>query len=233
MSKSKGVGISAKEVYESLPPELIRFILTRNINRVVDLDLDGMVIANLYDEYDRAFKAYMGEIEFPDLAEIYELSQISEKYNNDYKMKFTKVAHAIQIPGADIYKIAEAEKGSKLVNLELKELEERIKYAQIWLDKFAPDNFKFQILEDTKGVELDKKQIQILRALKSKFETKKKWQGEELQAQIFSLKDELKMEPREIFSAIYSLFIGKDSGPQAGLLLASLDYDFVLKKLDV
>jgi len=233
MSKSKGVGISAKEVYESLPPELIRFILTRNINRVVDLDLDGMVIANLYDEYDRAFKAYLGEIEFPDLAEIYELSQISEEYNNGYKMKFTKVAHAIQIPGANLLKIAEAEKGSRLTEAENNELEERAKYAQIWLDKFAPENFKFQILEGTKGVELDKKQMEIIKALKSKFEAKKEWQGEELQAQIFSLKDDLNLEPREIFGAIYSLFIGKDSGPQAGLLLASLDYDFVLKKLDV
>lgn len=233
MSKSKGVGISAKEVYESLPPELIRFILTRNINRVVDLDLDGMVIASLYDEYDRAHKAHLGEIEFPDLAEVYELSQVKTGFNDGYKMKFTKVAHSIQIPNLDINKVAEEEKGAKLNNLELEELEERIKYAKIWLEKFAPDNFKFQILSEIPDIKLDENQKRIVDALKSKFEQREVWSGEELQAEIFALKDELSVPPKDIFGAIYLIFIGKDSGPQAGFLLASLDHDFVLKRLNL
>ncbi|MDD3480678.1 MAG: lysine--tRNA ligase [Patescibacteria group bacterium] len=233
MSKSKGVGISAKDVYESLPPELIRFIMIRNINRVIDLDLDGMVIASIYDEYDRAHKAYMKEIDFPDLAKVFELSQIKSKFNNGYKMKFTKVAHAIQIPNADIDKMAEEEKGSKLNELEKTELKERVKYAQVWLDKFAPDTFKFDVKEKLPKVELTENQKGVIEALAKKFASRKEWNGEELQKEIFNLKDELKVEPKEIFSAIYQLFIGKDSGPQAGFLLASLDYEFVKKRLEL
>lgn len=231
MSKSKGVGITAKEVYESLPPELIRFVLTRNINRVVDLDLDGMVIASLYDEYDRAHKAHLGEIDFPDLAEIYVLSQTGPEYNDGYKMKFSKVAHAIQIPKADIYKVAEEEKGSGLTKLERAELDERVKYANIWLDKFAPDNFKFQILEKMPPLKLTGAQKEIIGALSKKFATKNNWNGEDLQAEIFKLKDELGVQPKDIFGAIYQIFIGKDSGPQAGFLLASLDRKFVADRL--
>ncbi|MBW6431919.1 hypothetical protein K0A96_01900, partial [Patescibacteria group bacterium] len=36
--------------------------------------------------------------------------------------KFTKVAHAIQIPNADIYKMAEEEKGSNLNELKMPNL---------------------------------------------------------------------------------------------------------------
>ncbi len=231
MSKSKGIGITAQEVYESLPPELIRFIMIRNINRVIDLDLDGMVIANLYDEYDKAHKAYINEIDFPDLAKAYEFSQITKKFNIGYKMKFTKIAHAVQIPNIDTMKMAKEEKGSPLDDLEKNELMERIKYAKIWLDKFAPDSFKFDIKNEIPDIKLNGNQKQVIRILAGKFASKKDWQGEELQQEIFSLKEELGIQPKEIFSSIYQIFIGKDSGPQAGFLLASLDYDFVLKRL--
>ncbi|MDD3678720.1 MAG: lysine--tRNA ligase [Patescibacteria group bacterium] len=233
MSKSKGVGISAEEVYNSLPPELIRFIMIRNINRVIDLDLDGMAIASIYDEYDRAHKAYLGEIDFPDLAKIYELSQISDNFNNGYRMKFTKVAHAIQIPNVDINKMAEEEKGSKLTEVELEDLKKRIKYANIWLEKFAPESFKFSFKKTLPEIELSETQKKIIAELKNIFSSKKEWSGENLQQEIFNIKDKLSVQPKEIFSTIYLIFIGKDSGPQAGFLLASLDYDFVLNRLDL
>lgn len=231
MSKSRGIGISAKDIYESLPPELVRFILIRNINRVVDLDLDGMVIASLYDEYDRSHKAYIKEMDFPDLAKIYELSQITDDFNNGYKMKFTKIAHAIQIPNVDVKRMAEEEKGSKLDKLETAELEERIKYTKIWVERFAPDSFKFDIKKEMPKVKLSDNQKKVIKSLAEKFESKKQWTGEELQQEIFNLKDELNVQPKEIFSAIYQIFIGKDSGPQAGFLLASLDHRFALKRL--
>jgi lysyl-tRNA synthetase, class I len=231
MSKSKGIGITAEEVYNSLPPELIRFIMIRNINRVIDLDLDGMAIASLYDEYDRSHKAHLKEIDFPDLAKVYELSQISEKFNNGYKMKFTKVAHAIQIPNADIYRMAEEEKGSNLNELERAELNERIKYARIWLDKFAPESFKFEILKEAPKITLTDNQKRVAASLLEIFNTQKNWSGSDLQQEIYSLKDKLHVEPKEIFTTIYQLFIGKDSGPQAGFLLASLDRDLVMNRL--
>jgi len=40
------------------------------------------------------------------------------------------------------------------------------------------------------------------------------------------------LEPRLAFSAIYLSILGKDSGPQAGWLLAALDRDFVIKRVN-
>ena len=62
--------------------------------------------------------------------------------------------------------------------------------------------------------------------------SKDAWKGEELHPKIHEIRKELGIEPRPAFQAIYITFLAKDSGPQAGWLLASLDRDFVLKRLE-
>ncbi len=37
--------------------------------------------------------------------------------------------------------------------------------------------------------------------------------------------------PREFFGALYIIFLGKESGPQAGWFISALPRDFVLKRL--
>ena len=46
------------------------------------------------------------------------------------------------------------------------------------------------------------------------------WSGDTLHAYLHELKAELGPSPREAFGAIYQAFLGKDSGPQAGWLMA-------------
>jgi lysyl-tRNA synthetase class 1 len=231
MSKSKGIGISAQEVYESLSPEIIRFLMIRHIDRTVDLNLSGMVIPTLYDKYDRARQAYRKEIDFPDLAQTYRYSQVKSKFNEGFMAKFSKIAHIVQMPNIDICEWAEAEKGSKLNSLENKELQERIRFAKVWLEKFAPDDFKFVILDKFPKVELFPNQIAFLKELVKIYSTKSSWSGEDLQNEIYALRDKLKITPKEMFIAIYRIFLDKDSGPQAAWMLASLDYEFVKNRL--
>ncbi|HTD48780.1 MAG TPA: lysine--tRNA ligase, partial [bacterium] len=57
------------------------------------------------------------------------------------------------------------------------------------------------------------------------------WTGEELHAHLHDLKAEMTLSPREAFGAIYQVFLGKDSGPQAGWFLTALDRQFVLRRL--
>src|SRR3990167_7394543 len=59
MSSSKGIGSSAKEIYEIIPPYLIRFLITRvKYNRAINFDPGGMTIPDLFDDYDEAAKVY-------------------------------------------------------------------------------------------------------------------------------------------------------------------------------
>jgi lysyl-tRNA synthetase, class I len=231
MSKSKGIGISAQEIYDSVAPEIIRFMMIRHPERTIDLDLKDMVIPALFDEYDKAKEAYNKVVDFPDLGRAFLYSQVSDNFNSGYSMKFSKVAHTILLPNNNILEVAKEEKGAELTEVEKTELKEREKFAAIWLKKFAPDNFKFEIQEKPPKVELTENQKKVITALAEIFEAKKSWTGEELQQEIFGLKDKLGVQPKEIFSAIYTIFLNRDSGPQAGFLLAALDHEFVAKRL--
>lgn len=191
-----------------------------------------MIIPSLYDEYDRGAKALSGEIDFPDLARTFEFSQISKDFNKGYRMKFLKVAYAIQMPNAYVQKTAEEEKGDKLTKEESGDLKERIKFAWIWLSEYAPKDFKFEVKKALPKINLSETQKKVVVELAGVFGNKKSWKGEDLHKAIYEIKERLRADPKEVFGAIYQIFLEKESGPQVGWLLASLDYDFVLKRLD-
>lgn len=230
MSKSKGNGVSAEEITDILPVELLRYLLAKNPRKEVDFDPTGNTIPLLFDDYDRAMKAYQKEIDFPDLGRAYEIVQ-DKGFEPGYRMRFSKVAFAIQMPNPDLIRDAEAEKGSKLTGYESTRLAERAEYAQKWLDKYAPSDFVFKVLEQDPKIKLSDIQKEFLSKLAEVFKSKSDWSGEELHSELHEVKKSMEISPKDAFSAIYLSFLGKESGPQAGWLLASLDHDFVSKRL--
>jgi lysyl-tRNA synthetase class 1 len=230
MSSSKGLGVTAREMAELMPNEVLRYLMAKNPKKTIDFDPNGATIPNLFDDYDRAMKAYMGEIDFPDLGRAYEVVQEGGS-RPGYRMRFSKVALAIQMPKIDVQKEAETEKGSKLNQYEQGKLDERIEYAKKWLDKYAPDDFVFKVLDKEPNIKLSSVQNDFLNKLRETFNKKVTWAGDELHSELHEVKKSMDITPKEAFSAIYLSFLGKESGPQAGWLLASLDHDFVAKRL--
>ena len=231
MSTSKGVGVSAREISEIISPELLRFLMIRTRpERVIDFNPEGDTIPLLYDEYDRCIDEYLRDPK-SDFGQAYHYSKISKNNPPKYRLRFSKVVYLIQMFRTSIEDYAEEEKGSHLTKDELSELKIREKYARLWLTKYAPENYKFEIQEKLpKSAEnLDKGQKEFLSGI-IKALSEKKWLGDELHAKIHEIKNELKLDPRKAFSAIYLSILDKDSGPQAGWLLASLDRDFVVKR---
>lgn len=232
MSSSKGVGASAKVVSDFLPENILRFLFTRTkYRRTADFNPEGETILTLYDEYDRALAAYH-EDPTSDLARAFYFAEIGiVKELPNYVLRFSKIANMLQMPRADIFDYANEEKGSKLTDTEIEEIERRIDVAREWLDKYAPEEVKFSVQEKMPAAELNESQKQFLTAILKKLERLEKWDGQEIHTLIHEIKNELSMNPKEAFSAIYRIFLDKDSGPQAGWLLSSLDRDFVLKRL--
>jgi lysyl-tRNA synthetase class 1 len=230
MSSSKGLGVTAKEMTELLPVEVLKFLMTKNPRKVIDFDPEGVTIPNLFDDYDRAMQAHMGDVDFPDLGRAYELVQ-EKDFKTGYRMRFSKVALAIQMPKVDIFTAAKAEKGSKLTEYEINNLQERIDYAHKWLKKYAPADFVFKVLDKEPDIKLSDVQKTFLSALSDVFNKNKAWSGDELHSAIHEIKKSMDISPKDAFSAIYLSFLGKESGPQAGWLLASLANDFVANRL--
>ncbi len=230
MSSSKGIGVSIMEISHIVPPEILKFLMVRNRpQRAIDFNPDGDTIPRLFDELDRCIDAYQLD-KNSDLGQAYFYSKLSDNLAN-YRLRFIKAAYLLQMPRVDIQKYAEEEKTKKLDKAEQEELKIRQKYAQLWLKSYAPEESKFEIQKTLPKTakNLNKVQKEFLSKLLDIIKNQNS-KGEELHAQIHEIKKSLDISPREAFSAIYLPLLGKDSGPQAGWLIASLDKEFVINR---
>ena len=235
MSSSKGLGVTAKDMFDFLPANLLRFIFVRTrYKRAIDFQPEGETIAILYDEYDKVAKAYHEDPQ-SDSGRVFYYAEIdSEKEQPKYLLRFSKIAYMLQMPKVDIFKYAEKEKQEPLSAIEKQEIDNRIAIAEKWLEKFAPENYKFKIQEKLpeQALNLSDPQKEFLHKISAIIKAKDNWTGEDLHKEIHEIKKDMNIPPRDAFAAIYQVFLGKDSGPQAGWLLASLDKDFVIKRLE-
>ena len=233
MSTSRAVGATAAEILDVLRPELARFLIVRpHPRKQVEFDPSGDTIPNLYDEYDRAAAAYFGEAANPDLARTFYFSRTNGEPPRCYRPRFAKIAQLIQIPSVDVVAAVEREKGSPPTEADRAELDRRIEDARRWLARYAPEQAKFEIRAALPegAARLSPAQRQYLARIADAMAARR-WTGEDLHAHLHAVKEELGLGPREAFGAIYQALLGKDSGPQAGWLLAALDPRFVQRRL--
>lgn len=237
MSSSKGLGVTACQMADLLPANILKFLFTRTkYKRAIEFNPEGDTIPLLYDEYDRCAKDFQDKVD-SDMARAFFYTVYSERSRGDklpnYYLRFSKIANFLQMPRMDILAYATEEKSSELTEVEKKEIENRIKVAKLWLSGYAPDSVKFTISDIVPEVakSLSDEQKKFLNKISDIISTQEKWTGEDLHAKIHEIKNEMQIEPKQAFSAIYSSFLGKDSGPQAGWLLASLDQKFVIDRL--
>lgn len=232
MSSSKGLGSSAKEVAEILPPEILRFLMVRIRNRhPIDFDPGGMTIPDLFDEYDRCAEAYFANSD-EYLARIFELSQIAKPAKREiFLPRFRDVATYIQMPDVDLIERFAELKGCPLKSEERKVLKKRVKYAKIWLDGYAPEDFVFQYQEKlSKAVKsLSKSQKDFLKNVAQYLVEERT--GEEIQVELFELAKQAKCSVGKAFEALYVALLGKPSGPRAGYLVYDIGIEKVRQRL--
>lgn len=235
MSSSKGLGTSAKEISQTMPVHLVRFLFARiDYRQAIEFDPMGtMVIPDLFDEYDECWTAFNNDSD-ENLARIFEMAQIDQpplKVKNLLLPRFRDVVNYIQIPNVDLLKKYEDIKGSRLSELEIEIINERISYAHIWLEKYAPSDFSLQMTkelpDEVRG--LSKEQKEFIREAIGLIE--KENDPENLQVSLYDLSKKMKINAKIAFSAIYISMIGKEYGPKAAWLLLSYPKDQVIKRL--
>ncbi len=229
MSSSKGLGSSAKEVSEIIPSYLLRFLMVRTqIQQAIDFDPFGMTISDLFDEYDRCRIAYTQKSD-ADLARIFELSQVADDFvkQDIFIPRFRTVAQIIQFPNVNPSDYFAQEKKSKLTVEETAILEERIKFASVWLKKYAPLEAKFtpsvDIPPEAKQLsDAQKLYLSGLMKLISKSDS-----PEDFQTALYEEAKRSGIKITEAFQAIYTSVLGKPHGPKAAWLLYNLDHKFL------
>lgn len=218
MSSSKGLGSSASEMLEILPPELLRFLMVKTrINKAINFDPTTDAISKLFDEYQKAAQAYFEKTD-EDLARIFELSQVGE-IKKTPAIRFSQLTQLVQMPNMEEEVVRQ-------------DAQEWSKYAKTWVEKHAPESEKVLIRKDlpSEVKNLSDKQKEYLSKIAAELE--KDWKAEELQTQLYEWAKGFNLSSKDAFAALYISFVGKDHGPKAAWLLLSLDKKFAKKRFD-
>jgi lysyl-tRNA synthetase, class I len=245
MSTSKGVGAAAHTIGQVIPPEQLRFLFVRNRpESAIEFDPDGTdAVPRLFDEFDRLAAATAGrEVkgELPSGHEsIFRYSLLDPAADlaaaaDAFRPAFGHLALLVQVPGVDVHARVAAEKGSPPTDAEAADLEERLAAVRRWLETYAPERARIEIRRDalpTEAEQLRPEQRGFLRELAVAAHGDAPASGEQWQAAIFAVAAEQGLDAKAAFNALYLAFLGRPNGPRAGWLLASLERDFVIRRL--
>ncbi len=235
MSSSKGNAASAEEMTEILPPHILRLLLLKTpINRQLDFDPEGDAIPVLFDTYDKLAEKYWSGVRDDD-SQVFTFSHLRDEraeFPVRYLPRFSQVAFLVQMPHMDIYDEVAVMKGEELTDVDIAELDERVVYAKRWLKHYADDKFIFTLQSTIPELvgSLSEAQQTALALLSDKIELLETIDGQVLHELIHDVKETSGLTPQEFFSAIYTVFLGKTSGPKVGWFLSTLDKDFLLKR---
>lgn len=239
MSSSKGLGLKAHDLVNILPPEVARFLfVSTDIGKQSNFDPAGtMAIPDLFDQYDKAWEAYdKGGDE--KLSRAYELSQIAAipaKEKGFFAPRFRDVANHLSQGLTDeeiLNKFADT-KGGRVDESEQNILLERIKYAKLWLENYAPDEYRFDMSKEVpnEAKSLSEEQKKYLSKIIPLMTDDVKPEG--LQVSLYELAKSLGIQTKDAFAAIYLSFIGKSHGPRAGMLLSKFGKEKVVERIEV
>jgi len=236
MSSSKGSGSSSREIADLLPSELLRLLLLgKDAKKVIDFIPDGDTIPIIYDTYDKMAQDYFKNEE-TDYSRIFKLLHAGheEKLAQRFLPRFSQIAFIAQMPHFDNFEAVAKLKEEPLTEDDKTEVEYRSGYAKGWLDKFAPENYRYVLQEEVvpEGAKnFSQEQKDALQMILDYIKTQEKLDGQELHTKLHDIRKETEINPKDLFSAIYLSFLGKESGPKAGWFLSVLDKELLEKRL--
>ncbi len=233
MSSSKGLGLKARDLTGLLPPSVARFLFTRtDYRQSIEFDPAGtMAIADLFDEYDRCWQSYIDGSD-ENLSRAFELAQINKlpPKKPTFLPRFRDVANYMQL-NRHLPKTLSQLKGQPLTSHELDIVKERERYAKIWLETYAPSEYRMQMRDSLpqEAKDLTKAQREYLAKVIDLVQ--QEVTEEQLQTDLYNLAKNNSLSPKEAFSALYLIFLGKTHGPRAGTFLLQYPKDQIIARL--
>ncbi|MFH1439850.1 MAG: lysine--tRNA ligase [Candidatus Woesearchaeota archaeon] len=246
MSTSKGRGVAFIDMTEILPPNLVRFLLIKpRPNSVIDFDpYNDNNITFLFDWYDRAERIYFDKEEKVDEKEkkmqsrMYELSHVGKLPNKmpvQIPIKFAAIIIQIALDNEEqaieiLQSMGHLPK--KLEGIDRHYVLQRLNDAKRWINKFASDNYKFELnsKDDVQTkirageLKLDHKVKKALQLVVKKLE-ERAWEDKELHDEFYNICKSIELEPKEFFTGAYMLLIGKERGPLLAKFILAVGLD--------
>ena len=205
---SKGNAITLEEVGEIYEPEVLRYIfVSTRPNKGFQISFDADVI-KIYEEYDMLEEKYYDKTATPQEKRIYELSQVKLLKKRSEKIGFKHLVTLVQTGKGD---------------------GERAEKVRAWIEKYAPEDFKFEV-QDKVNFKLSKKQAQALKALKESLDVKD-FTEDELFNEFYNICNAVGITNKEFFDGAYGTIIGKARGPRLASLILAIGKEKIIKLL--
>jgi lysyl-tRNA synthetase class 1 len=218
MSSSKGVVVSIKDMLDVVPPEVLRYLIIRS-KPEKNIEFDPSIpLLNLVEEYDRR----------AGVDRAFELSAI--RSGEPFQIPFRHMVTSVQIARGDDEKLLEVLERSGYDTSEKEEIFARARNAEVWLERYAPSFAKFELQDELPAAvnNLSAREREALGVLSDRVAGKG---AVDIHNEIYMVAEEMGIDSKDLFKAIYVAFLGERRGPKAGWFLAGLDRDFVKERL--
>ncbi len=225
MSSSKGNVVAIEDVLEVVPPDVLRYFITRPAPKA-SLALDVVTqLLNLVDEVDDDTTKQRD-------ARAIELSQAGGFV--PIGIPFNHLINVYQVAQGDLEKVKEILTRTGYHWGSDEGLAERCRYAARWLERYAPDEYVFQVTEQLplSVQELPADQLAALGLLGDRLaNAEAAADGNAIHNIIYEVANETGVGMGTLCKALYRVLIGKERGPRAGWFAAMLGIEFVSRRL--
>jgi lysyl-tRNA synthetase class 1 len=232
MSKSAGDVITAAELLEVLPPEVVWFFVLRYApDKLLFFD-EGPTLMRLVDEFGELLaKPAKSDSE----KQLLELSLHGVEQPTVSRVPFTLLLASYQAALKDIDKTLEIisrTEYQQVASQDAQIIKNELKFIDAWLSTRAPDDIKFSLQDSFDASGFTDVQKKFMADLADKIEAAPaKADGTWFHLAIYEFKDLTGLAPKELFTTLYQALIGKQSGPRAGWFLSILPRDWLIKRL--
>lgn len=234
MSKSAGNTVTISELLEVLPPEIIRYFVLRSSpeKQLFFSQTDGLV--RLIDEYAELL-AKSDKTEEDALLLYICTHTLKENMISNVPFSHLVASYQSALRDADkTLEIIQRTEHAQVATEQAQVIKKELQYIDRWLDTWADEDSKFTLLESISDIQMSANQKLYLQALAQKIATAPDGaDGVWFHQAIYELKDSSDLAPKELFSTLYQVLIGKDSGPRAGWFLSILPRPWLIARLNL
>lgn len=231
MASSTGNVVAIEDFLEIQPPEIVRYMFaSTQPTRHVKFDPgEGMI--HLVNDYSKLEEESEQSNLSGDKKVIYNLCQVDDGSNLP-AASFRHLVEAYQAAQGDFEEIVRIlkETGHREDLRDELALKDQLQRVKTWLEKYAPDKYKFEVQEEVPDVELDNKQKELLVSLAEEL-VRNEMDAKEVHNRIYQIGEKLDLSARKRFEAVYKALLGQSSGPKAGWFIDILDKEFVIERL--
>ena len=232
MSKSAGDTITAADLLKLLPAEVVWFFILRYApDKLLFFDT-AETLMKLFDEFGELLAK-------PDKTDeeqqLVDLCLQGVEHPTVSRIPFSHLVASYQASLKNSEKtleIIQRTEHSENAQQDKEIITRELAFIDHWLEHVAPDDVKFSLTESAKDVALSDAQHAYLELLANKVSNAPTdADGEWFHKAIYECKDAVALQPKELFTTLYQVLIGKNSGPRAGWFLSMLDRDWLVQRL--